>query len=340
MIRQAPLVLGFVVFGVACSSGAGSGTGGSGGGTGGSGGAAVAATQLAYKPCDQTKQVGGIAVELRRAMNGGAAFTAFTGGVKSGVNPEAVWQELAKDGDCRVMVGPKPCSTACPSGKVCGGSNMCVDEPLLQDTGTLTLAGLSDAVSLMWMAGQGYSGSLTKGPYPPAAPEVEITARTAGGTYPSFTLAGRGIEPLEFAGTGLEVARNQALPITWRASAKNRSTRIHIKLDIAHHGGISARIDCDVADTGSTTISAALVTKLMEQGLAGLPSISLTRQTADSTTIAPGCVDFVVASQQERDIEVEGVISCTTTEATCPPEDTGCKACPAGKTCQRDLQCK
>jgi len=35
-------------------------------------------------------------------------------------------------------------------------------------------------------------------------------------------------------------------------------------LDIAHHGGIPARVECDVADTGAAAISAGLIGKLVE----------------------------------------------------------------------------
>jgi hypothetical protein len=349
MIRQVPLVLGFVAFGFACSSGSGSGTGGSGGdgATGGSGGSAAGGTPLAYKPCDLAARLGGFSVQLVR-NEGSTPFTDVTGAVKGAVDPTAVWREMAKEGDCRMMIGPAPCSVACASGKVCGGASTCVDEPLTQDVGTVTVSGLGSPLTLMQLEPpappvytlQKQDATALQSRYPPFAPEAEVGIKTSGGKYPAISLAGRGIEPLEFAGRGLKVAHNQPLPITWTASAKNRSARIHIKLDIAHHGGISARIECDVADTGSTTISAALINKLMDQGVAGLPGIALTRQTVDSTTVPGGCVDFTVASEEAREIEVEGVISCTTTDATCPPDEMGCKACPAGKTCGRDFQCK
>jgi hypothetical protein len=326
---------------VACSSGSSSGTGGSGetpAGTGGGGGV-PATTALPYKPCDQAARVGGISVELKR-NEGSTPFTNVSGGVKNAADPTAVWRETMKDGDCRLLVGPSPCSVACPSGKLCDGANACVDEPLTQDSGTLTITGLWAPVSLAWLPGQGYSKSYTEAPYPPAAPEAPIVLQTSGGKLPALTLAGRGIEPLEFAGTGLRVARNQPLPVTWTASAKNRSARVHIKLDIAHHGGIAARIECDAADSGSTTISAALLGGLMDQGVAGFPGISLTRQTVDSTTAGPGCIEFTIASSEERLIDVEGVISCNTPDPTCPPEDKECKACPAGMSCGKDARCK
>jgi hypothetical protein len=301
----------------------------------------MAAAPLAYKPCDQANRAGGFVVEMR-SNAGSTPFTRVGGGVRNGINPADVWNELAKEGDCRLLVGRMlVCTTPCAVGKVCAGSNMCVDEPLLQDMGTLTITGLVAPVSVPFAAAQGYDGSLPTGSaFPPAAAEVAIALKTAGGKYPALSLAGRGVEPLQFAGTGIKVARNQPLAVTWTAPAKNKSTRVHMKLDIAHHGGIAARVDCDMADTGSASIPATLITQLMDRGLAGFPTLALTRQTVDSATIAPGCVEFAVTSEEARDIEVEGVISCNTEEATCPPADTSCKACPAGMKCGQDLRCK
>src|SRR3954466_1022015 len=149
MIRPS-LAPGFVIFVVACSSGSSSGTGGSGGSPAGTGGTGVpAATALAYKPCDQAMRLGGLSVELKR-NEGSTPYTAVTGAVKNAADPGAAWRELMKDGDCRLLVGAPPCSAACESGKVCNGANACVAEPLTQDTGTLTVTGLSAAVSLMW----------------------------------------------------------------------------------------------------------------------------------------------------------------------------------------------
>jgi hypothetical protein len=350
MIRRSLVALALFA-GLACSSGGGgmATTGGTGGGstpTGGTGGGGTA-SPLAYKPCDPAARVGGFAVVLKH-VEGFTPFTAVEGSVRNAVDPTEAWVEMAKEGECRLMVGPMlVCNTPqCAAEQVCAGANKCIPAPASQDVGTVTVTGLGGALAIMPTMPPSpvfYSSSLTD-KYPPFGPEAEITLKTGGGKYPAFSLAGRGIEPLAFAGTGLKVARNQPLPVTWTASAKNKSARIHMKLDIAHHGGIAARINCDVADSGSLTIPATLVTKLMDRGLAGWPTLALTRQTVDSTTVGPGCVELVVASEVAREIEVEGVISCNTSKdmPTCPPppDGDGCKACPAGMTCERDLRCK
>jgi hypothetical protein len=342
MIRWSLVAIGLFAVGLGCSSGSdgkvsggtgGVGTGGAAagtGGSGGSGGGGGTAAALTYKPCDQAMRAGTFTIDLKR-NEGSQPFTAFQGGVKNGIDPERVWQQLAQEGDCRLLVGRMlVCNTPCTGGKICAGSNMCVDEPTTQDTGTATISGLGAAKTFMFLPGQGYYGTWPlETPFPPFAQEVEIKLQTTAGKYGALSLAGRGITPLEFAGTGLNVARNQPLPVTWTPPARPGSARIHLGLDIAHHGGISARIECDVADTGSTTISASLVNQLMDRGLAGWPTLALTRQTADSVNVASGCVEFQVASSQERPVQVEGVTSCND-DRPCP----GGKVCPANSRCE------
>jgi hypothetical protein len=88
-------------------------------------------------------------------------------------------------------------------------------------------------------------------------------------------------------------------------------------------------IECDTEDTGSLEISAALVTKLLDLGVAGFPTVIVTREAVGSVTIAPGRVDLIVSSVVEHAVQVSGLTSCSA--------DTDC---PSGQTCQSDLTCK
>ena len=97
-----------------------------------------------------------------------------------------------------------------------------------------------------------------------------------------------------------QVTRNKALNVTWTPPPSGGAARIFMSMDIAHHGGGAARIECDVPDTGSATIPAGLINQLLDRGSAGFPKLTLTRRTVDSVTIAPGCVDFLVSSSVER----------------------------------------
>jgi hypothetical protein len=228
----------------------------------------------------------------------------------------------------------RTCATACTNGQICGTAGTCIAEPTGQDVGTVSVTGLGPTHMLMANpVNRTYDLSITKSnfpqvPYPPFAPGAEVRLSAAGGAYSPFTLTGRGITPMQFSGTGVNVRRDNPVAITWTTPPQPEAARVLLEMDIAHHGGIAARIECDLADTGSVTIPATLITQLIERGTAGFPVITLTRLTLTSTTIQPGCVEFAVASPLEQDITVEGVTSCS-----------GDRPCPDNRECGPDLKC-
>jgi hypothetical protein len=285
-----------------------------------------------YKPCDPANRVGGFALQLVAAKPHDEpptpAFAQAAGKVGDRIDPRDLWQVQSKEGDCSLVTLPNLfCDPRCSGDQVCAGQNKCVPEPVLQDVGAVTVTGLIAPLSVN-AVNKNYYAPLPPNPYPPFAADAAIRLSAAGGSYGAFSLAGRGIEPLVFAQSGLNVMRDKPLALTWTAS-KISSTRVAIALDIAHHGGIAARILCDVPDTGSATIAGGLITKLIERGTAGFPTINLTRRTVDSTAITPGCVEFAVSSSVEELVQVEGVTSCR--------EDL---PCPGGRTCGADLKCR
>jgi len=83
-----------------------------------------------------------------------------------------------------------------------------------------------------------------------------------------------------------------------------------------------------VSDAGSFSIPAALATELYKLGMSGFPTITITRRTADSTTITPGCIQFSVSSSLELEVSIVGLVSCI--------KDT---ECPTGQVCKVDLTC-
>ena len=116
-------------------------------------------------------------------------------------------------------------------------------------------------------------------PYPPFAPGAAVRLQAAGATIPAFTLDSAGIEPLAFAGSDLTMTNGQAFAFTWTPPATAGGARIFVKAEIGHHGGVAAAIECDLPDTGSGEIPAALVSALIAEGVHGFPTLSLTRRT-------------------------------------------------------------
>jgi hypothetical protein len=117
--------------------------------------------------------------------------------------------------------------------------------------------------------------------------------------------------------------------LSWNAASDPDASSVHLKLDISHHGGSKGMIECDAADNGSLTIPAALVKELLGLGVAGFPTVILTRSSTTRAQAGAGAVALVVGSTTERSVTVPGVDSCTSDEQ-----------CPSGEVCQPDLTCK
>ena len=319
-----------------CGGGGGGGAAGSGG-TGGTG-APGGGSGSGDGPCSLETRIGRFAVQLR-ALEGSTPYTSIEGGVYNGVDPRNVWQAKgAAAGGCKLMVGPMlVCTTSpCTSPQICAGQNQCVDEPRLQNLGTVTVSGVGPAPITIDPLGNNYSKSLTD-PYPPFSSGAAVQLTAAGAAIPAFTLESGGIEPLVFSGSGLVMNNGQALAVTWTPPAAAGVSRIFMKAEIGHHGGVAAAIECDLPDTGSGEIPAALVTALIAEGVHGFPTLSLTRRAISSKTVGAGCVEFSVASPVERSIGV-----CPTPQSCIVSCDRGDPnaVCPTGTTCQTDYTCR
>jgi hypothetical protein len=123
------------------------------------------------------------------------------------------------------------------------------------------------------------------------------------------------------------------LPFTWTAPAGGGASRILVEVEIGHHGGVAAHINCDLPDTGSGEIPASLVTALIAEGVHGFPTLSLTRRTIASTNVGAGCVDLAVAATVSREITVcptasSCIVSCVTSDQ-----------CTAPMICKDDYTC-
>jgi hypothetical protein len=313
--------------GIGCSGGrSNNGTGGSGGsGTGGS----TPGGDSPYKPCAEDMRTGAFSLELKPADMGNKAYSQVAGAVRDGVVPRTVWVEESVDGigdECQLMVGlSNACSPACINPQICKGTT-CQNPPVSKSVGEVTFSGLVIPVmATPTITGTGsvvYSGLIPSDTaFPPYPVGAALGLMAAGADYPAFTLSGRGIQPLEaVAGQTLDVAKDQPLTIEWMTPHAGAG-RIKLSMDIAHHGGVAAELHCDdLPDTGSVTIPAPLITALMNKGTSGFPTVSLTRVSVDSTTVGPGCVEFIVASGVALALNVAGVKSCNEDAACTPPE--------------------
>jgi len=242
------------------------------------------------------------------------AFSVAGGTVYDGPVPEAFPLAVAlEEPGCRLL---KPKLPFCSSG--CGGDAACVDDetcaayPKAQNVGILRLEGLGSAPVTMDPFPPSFAYQSQALPHPPCV-EGESVRLSADG----FGVATPCIAPLIVVNTDFAVTRGQPLELGWEAPTQADQTRLLIKLDVSHHGGKKGEIDCDVPDTGMFEIPASLVTALVDLGLAGYPTIVLTRSASASSSDQPA-VNFAVSSGIEREVDT-GITSCTE-DAHCPTE--------------------
>jgi len=329
--------------------------GGGGGGAGGASGACAAggsSGQVSPGPlqgaCGLGTRIGQFSLSLLAASGTTPAYTQFSGAVYDRVDPSTVWLTKMTVGSCSVLTGPTyTCATKCTSPQICVAQDTCGPSRTVQDAGAIMLRGLGCPRTESPAGASGYFDGLTGLPYPPATPGAAVSITAAGATA-AFTLSGQGVEPLQFDGSALTLVSGQDLAVSWTPpNVAGGAQTIKITIDAAHHGGTSARLECvGLPDTGAATIDGGLIAFLISQGVAGFPTIDVTRQTADSTTLATGCVDFTVASTVSSPITVcqsagACVKSCNCGYAGAPClGQAGDVACAAGTTCQSDLTCQ
>lgn len=279
-----------------------------------------------------TVKLGGFTLELK-ADDSGSGTTSLAGTIYDGdTPPNVVWNLRSSAAECELLVPSVPfCEVPCGS-EVCVALNRCVPYPSPVSVGTVRVQGVGTSEIVMSPQGDTLyyvPSRATMLPYPPAADGSVITLVATGGTLEPFTIRTDAIAPLVATGEDPAAIRlSEPLRLTWTAGA-SENARIHVELDLSHHGGTKGKVICDTADDGSLEIPGAMLTELVELGLAGFPTVELVRRADGSAITRAGVVQFEVVSRISRDVTVPGLVSCT--------KDA---ECPTGQTCQPDLQCK
>lgn len=252
----------------------------------------------------------------------------------SAVPSNVVWTVATTEGGCRLETPTVPfCAAGCGA-DVCVADDVCQAYPAAHSVGAVTLKGVGlvsggSTLTLKEIAHTYQPPAGTALAYPPFGPADDVTLHAAGGDYAAFDLSAKGVDPLAFTSTDFELEDGKPLELTWDAAADPKSSQLHVKLDISHHGGIKGIIECDSDDSGSLTISAAMISQLLGLGVAGFPSVVAMRQSLDTAAIAPGLVRLEVSARAEHYVTVKGVDSCTVAAD-----------CPDGKTCASDSTCQ
>jgi hypothetical protein len=263
--------------------------------------------------------------------NSVAAQTIFVGSVADGETPSVnTWVVDSEANGCKLYTPKSPFCDSCGATAVCVADDQCVERPIAQTVGTLKLAGVgASEISMTAIAGNYQPPAGTALPFPPCAEGDEVKLSADGGKFSPFVLTAKCIAPLEFPGP-VAIVKGSPLKLTWKAPAQPTLARIQVHLDISHHGGARGKIECDLDDNGSIEMPATMVDKLVSLGVAGYPSVVLTRASRGGVASGePKKVVLIVQEAVERAVDIAGLVSCADTTD-----------CPSGQTCQSDLTCK
>lgn len=273
--------------------------------------------------CDESTRVGGFAVELE------AAFTRVGGTVADAVAPQQISEIVDRSGDCVFRRSPLLfCDPVCDAASTCDASGQCVPLPQAVSVGTVVVEGLKSAVTMEAAFPFFYMnrGDLE---HPGFDEGAEIVLRAGGAdAVARFALGVNGVAPLTLPSTTIALDQGQPMVVTWDAPPDPTLGRVTLDLDISSHGGNFGSVACAVADTGSFEVPVALTDQLLGFGFAGFPQLTVTRESADSTTTDVGCVELSAESAAIYDVEIDGLTSCSDDDDCTPPE-----------TCQPDLVC-
>ena len=277
------------------------------------GGGAGAASGSSFVACAPDTQVGAMYLEIQ-AIGATGGYTAFGATISDGVSAEP-YENVATSGACTLLAGAPPavCTPACAGAQICQPPGQCAPPPQTHSVGYIEIRGLANPFMLPPFDGGNitYESEPGSEPFPPAAPGTLLTLSTSGGDYAPFSLAGIGVAPLFPPAGALSLARDQALVLTWPSQGGPAQVRVTADIDLGNNAGLdmgraagTGMVRCEFFDSGSGAVPAELINTLLDQGLGTGPEVRITRQTVDSTMIAPGCVQFTVASSTTQPVTI------------------------------------
>ena len=276
---------------------------------------------LSYQPCPAGQRVGGFVIDLTDE------YTSVGGKVFDAIAPRDVPVEVTSQGDCQLFTTPvMQCNPACdPSSQVCGAGNQCLPQPAARDLGKVTVRGLLVPLQLEPnRVTKAYTNPASAQlPQPGFEPGARLSLSSSGGDYAPIDLRGWGVSLLQGVSNPVAVQAGRDVPVSWQPPEDPGPARVHLNLNINHHGSSSNWIECDVPDSGSASVPAGLVDELLARGQSGFPTLTVTRRSASSTQIEPGCIELLVSSETVSDVQLDNFQSCSRASECSPGQACG-----------------
>jgi hypothetical protein len=292
------------------AGGTGGAMGGSGGASGASAGSGGSAGSSGTGPSGDGL-LGTFTVALNPAVDGSSAFTSVFGVVYSGAYPtDVIETAIGSEGGCTTyQFSRHSCiSPACTAAQKCAGPNDCRATPDLVSVGTVTVAGLGAAPLTLAAINNNYQYPADI-EYPGFTEGAALSLSATGGFHPAFTVTTTGVAPVVLLGTSFELASGMPLRIEWEPGG-NPDATVSVSLNISRHGGSAGYLECKVGDTGSLTIPAVPITRLIELGVAGFPQLTLTRTSRAEASVPGGKIALQSTAVVIPNLTVEGLCSC------------------------------
>ncbi len=255
--------------------------------------------------------------------------TGIIGKVYDGPNPSLMkWSLVEEDGDC-ILEKPKApfCDPACGA-DVCVDDNVCQAYPNVKSVGEVKVTGIgASEFALIEVNGSYQKPPTLELSFPPFEAGAAVRFAAAGGDFAPFSVETAAIAPLVVTSMNLALDPAAPLELTWEPAADPSASVVEVNLDISHHGGTKGQVRCETSDDGSLSIGATLIAQLIDLGVAGFPTIHLSRRSVGGAEIEAGRVELTVHADAEMAVEVPGVQSCTNDDE-----------CDSGD-CRDDLTC-
>lgn len=216
----------------------------------------------------------------------------------------------------------------CTNSETCVATDRCQTNPAPTTLGDLTVKGLKlkdggGTEFTLSPVGTSYQAAgATAVDYPPCTVGQEISVSGGAEAATKFSVKSSCIDTLVVPNATTEVPfeAGKAAQFSWTAAAGGNS-RVTVRIDISHHGGLKGLIVCDAPDTGSLQVDASLVTGLIGLGTAGFPVARVTRTALGTAPAGSGAVTLNVFSWVELSLAIPGVKSCSS-DAECATGQT------------------